>query len=68
MVDTADDILTSLSLTEDEWKVYNTVKAKLEQHFVKRRNVIFEHAKFHSRVQQQGESVDSFITSLNCLV
>ena len=64
----ADDILTSLSLTEEERKVYNTVKAKLEQHFVKKRNVIFEHAKFNSRVQQQGESVHSFIKSIHCLV
>ena len=68
MGDAADDILTGLSLTEEERKVYNTVKTKLEQHFVKKRNVIFERAKFNSRVQQQGESVDSFITSLHCLV
>jgi len=68
MGDAADDILTSLSLTTDERKVYATVKTKLEAHFVKKRNVIFERAKFNSRVQQQGETVDSFITALHCLV
>ena len=51
MGDAADDILTGLSLTEEERKVYNTVKTKLEQHFVKKRNVIFERAKFNSLVQ-----------------
>ena len=40
----------------------------MEQHFVNKRNVIFECDKFNSRVQQQGESVDSFITLLHCLV
>ena len=43
------------------------VKEKLEKHFVKRRNVIFEHAKFNRRVQGPDETRDSFITSLYCL-
>jgi len=63
-----DDILTSLGLSEEEWKVYATVKTKLEAHFIKKCYVIFKHAKFNSRIQQQGESVDSFITTLHCLV
>ena len=37
-------------------------------HFVKRRNVIFEHAKFNRRVQQEGEPVDDFIIDLYSLV
>ena len=32
-----------------------------------KRNPIFERAKFNSRVQREGESVDSFITSLHSL-
>ena len=55
-------------MSDEEQKVYDTVKTKLEAHFVKKRNVIFERTKFNSRVQQQGESVDSFITALHCLV
>ncbi|KAI4879857.1 hypothetical protein NFI96_004001 [Prochilodus magdalenae] len=43
------------------------VKNKLNAHFVVRRNVIFERAKFNQRQQEQGETVDSFITSLHCL-
>ena len=68
MGDTADGILTLLGLSDEERKVYNTVKTKLEEHFVKKCSVIFERAKFNSRVQQQGERVDSFITALHCLV
>ena len=67
MGDAADDILTSLSLTTEEQKVYKTVRDKLEAHFVKKRNTIYERSKFNLRVQQEGESVDSFITDLHCL-
>ena len=67
MGDEADDILCSLNLTADEKKSYDTVKRKLEGHFVKCRNPIFERAKFNQRRQERGESVDSFITSLHCL-
>ena len=49
MGDTVDDILYSLGLTSDEKKVYVMVKTKFESHFVKRRNVIFEHCKFNQR-------------------
>ena len=45
MGDEADDILTSLGLTDEQKKEYETVKDKFEAHFVKRRNTIFERAK-----------------------
>ena len=67
MGDEADDILTSLGLTDEQKKEYETVKDKFEAHFVKRRNTIFERVKFNQRRQEEGESVDSFITSLYCL-
>lgn len=35
MGDEADDILSSLGLSDDEKKSYDTVKAKLEGHFVR---------------------------------
>ena len=53
----ADDILRSFGLSEDS-KKYDTVVAKFESHFVKRRNVIFEWAKFNMRKQEEGEAVD----------
>ena len=63
----ADDIL---KLSEEDFKKYNTVRQKFDSHFViqKWRNVIFEHAIFNSCKQENGESVDSFITDLHCLV
>ena len=67
MGDEADDILCSMGLSDEEKKNYETVKAKFEAHFIKRRNPIFEQAKFNQCRQEEGESVDSFITSLYCL-
>ena len=40
--DAANDILKSFHLTEEEIKAYNTVKGKFDNHFVKKRNVIYE--------------------------
>ena len=63
----ADDILHSFKLSVEDSKKYETVKSKFENHFVKRRNVIFERAKFNNRRQEQGESVDVLITALYAL-
>ena len=67
MGDEADDILRSFQLSDEDKKLYDTVKSKFDAHFVKRRNVIFEQAKFNMRKQDRGESVDSFITDLYAL-
>ena len=67
MGDEADDILRSFGLTEEEKKNYDTVKEKFESHFVKRRNIIFERAKFNMRKQEEKEPVDAFITDLYAL-
>lgn len=64
MGDEADDILRSFALSEDDGKKYDTVKGRFDSHFVKRRNIIFERAKFNMRRQQDGEPVDAFITAL----
>lgn len=62
--DEADDILRSFTLSSEDSKKYATVKGKFDSHFVKRRNVIFERAKFNMRRQQDGEPVDAFIMAL----
>ena len=67
MGDQADDILRSFALSEEDRKVYATVKEKFDGHFVQRRNVIYERAKFNRRRQQEGEPVESFITALYSL-
>ena len=67
MGEEAEDILTSLRLTDREMTAYGTVRERLNAHFISRRNVIFERAKFNMRQQEAGETVDSFITALHCL-
>ena len=64
MGDEADDILRLFGLSADDTKKYDVVKGKFDSHFVKRRNVIYERAKFNQRRQEAGESVDSFVTAL----
>ena len=63
----ADDIFQSFGLSTENAKKYDVVKKKFDDHFVKRRNVIFERAKFNSRKQEDGESVESFITDVYSL-
>ena len=63
----ADDIFQSFGLSEEDKKNYETVKSKFDSHFVKRRNVIYERAKFNQRKQEEGENVDVFITALYSL-
>ena len=67
MGDEGDDILCSFAISADDRKVYETVKGKFDEHFVPCRNVIFERAKFNMRHQEEGESVDTYITALYSL-
>ena len=60
MGEKADDILQSFNLEVEELKKYDTVVAQFQKHFISRRNVIFERAKFNSRKQEEGETADSF--------
>nr|XP_055074185.1 uncharacterized protein K02A2.6-like [Misgurnus anguillicaudatus] len=67
MGEEAEDILTSMHLSPADAADYEVVKQRLNDHFIARRNVIFERAKFNQRQQAVGESVDHFITELHCL-
>ena len=58
----AEDILLSFRLSEEEVKIYSTVVEKFHHYFVRRRNIIYERSKFNQRIQESGETVDSFIT------
>ena len=66
MGDEADDILTSLSLNEEDSATFNGVKAKFDAYFIGSRNVIYERAKFNQRKQMTGEPVDSSSSSDCC--
>ena len=67
MGEEADDILSSFELSVADQKKYETVKGKFESYFVKRRNTIFERAKFNQRKQEEGETIDEFILDLHRL-
>ena len=67
MGEEADDIVMSRGLAAEEAKQYNVVRGKFEAHFVVKRNVIFQRAKFNLKSQQDGEAEDNFITDLYCL-
>lgn len=67
MGEEAEDILTSMHLSPEDAADYEVVKQRLNDHFIARRNVIFERAKFNQRQQAVGESVDHFIMELHCL-
>ena len=44
------------------------MKENFDAHFDKWKNIIYKRAKFNMRWQEEGESVDDFITSLYGLV
>lgn len=67
MGDQADDILRTFKLMAVEQKKYATVQEKLEKHFVKQRNVIYEWTKFNQCRQEDGEMADLFVTTLYSL-
>ena len=60
----AEDIMSSFAFAEatDAMK-YDVVKAKFDKHFVAKKNVIYERAKFNQRVQGPDEPVENFITT-----
>ena len=60
----ADDIFAYLGLNAEASNKYETVKAKFQAHFIKKRNIVFERAIFNLRKQEEGEAIDTFITSL----
>ena len=59
----ADDIFASFELNDENKKKYAKVKERFDNHFIVRRNVIFERAKFNKRKQEDSENVENFVTS-----
>jgi len=55
MGDQTDDIFRLFQLSDEDAKKYNVVKAKFESHFVKKRNVIYERAKFNQCKQEENK-------------
>ena len=61
MGEDADEIFSTLPLTEEERRVYDTVKAKFDNYFIIKRKVILQRAKFSQHFQQRNEPVNAFI-------
>ncbi|RXN04213.1 Retrovirus-related Pol poly from transposon [Labeo rohita] len=58
-------VSTFVYAAEGDENRYDIVLDKLDNYFVPKVNVIHERARFHQRVQKQGESVEEFIRSLH---
>ena len=67
MGDEAEDILKTFCLSEADQKKYKVVTDKFRAHFITKRNIVYERAKFNRRIQEPGEPVDAFITALYSL-
>ncbi|XP_077553431.1 uncharacterized protein LOC144168294 [Haemaphysalis longicornis] len=63
----AEDIFNTFKLTTDEQKNFDAVLKGFQDYFIPRRNIIYERAKFNTRVQLDGESVEDFATALHAL-
>ncbi|XP_042146534.1 uncharacterized protein LOC121835999 [Ixodes scapularis] len=63
----AREIFATFDLSAEEAKDFDLVKRKFDEHFVKERNVVYESACFHRRLQKPGESVDQYVTALHVL-
>ncbi|UYV79403.1 K02A2.6-like [Cordylochernes scorpioides] len=65
MGDRADDIFRTFKFEKEEeaTKIDSVLKA-FDSHFCVIKNIIYERAKFNSRIQEDREPVDEFITSL----
>ncbi|UYV73932.1 K02A2.6-like [Cordylochernes scorpioides] len=65
MGDRADDIFRTFKFEkEEEATKFDSVLKAFDSHFCVRKNIIYERAKFNSRIQENREPVDEFITSL----
>src|SRR5258705_5539742 len=67
MGDQAEDIIHSFHLTEEQSGDYDVIVTRLENHFIVRRHTVFERLRFYSRTQEEGETVDEFVTALHAL-
>ena len=68
MGEEAEDVLTSTGISDEDRKKYDAVMSKFDGFFKVRKNLIFERAKFNQRNQNEGETVEQYITALYHLV
>uniref|UniRef100_A0A147BJ81 RNA-directed DNA polymerase n=1 Tax=Ixodes ricinus TaxID=34613 RepID=A0A147BJ81_IXORI len=64
----AREILSSLQVEEANFSEFKHIAEKFDGYFIHPANELYERARFHRRVQQAGESADSFFTVLGNFV
>ena len=67
MGEEAENFLESFRLSDDEQKLYETVRGKFESFFVKKRNIVVDRTSFFQRRQEEGEPVASFVNDVYAL-
>ncbi|KAL1487100.1 hypothetical protein MTO96_031116, partial [Rhipicephalus appendiculatus] len=65
MGEQAEEIYDSFALSEENSKKFDAVVEQFDKYFIPRHNVIFKRARFNTRVQQDGESAEDFVTALH---
>ena len=60
----AEHVYKSFTLADGDDAKFDVILAKFDEHFEPKRNIIHERARFHQRIQKQGETVESFVRSL----
>lgn len=63
----AEDVFLTPRLESDKKDKYDEVIKAFDNHFMSRRNIIYERSIFNQRIPQEGETADEFITSLHVL-
>jgi hypothetical protein len=58
------NIFNTFGLSDGDKKKMAVVRKKFDDYFTPRRNVVFERFQFWKHVQQPGESIDAFVTTL----
>lgn len=59
-----EDIFYSFQLTDTEAQKFKIVCDKYDNHFISKRNVVYDHTIFNRWVQNENEDVTSFNTDL----
>ena len=60
----AEHMYKSFTLEKGDEAKFDVILAKIDGHFLLKRNTIHERARFHQRNQKQGESIESIVRSL----
>ncbi|KAL3183163.1 hypothetical protein MRX96_006932 [Rhipicephalus microplus] len=67
MSEQAKEINATFALYEKNSKKFGAIIKQFDKYFIPRHNVIFEHARFNTRLQQDGESAEDFVPALHTI-